>query len=422
MDLSRRELAINGGKKVRSKGWPSNQTCGISELLSCAKVIRNGYLSKFEGSYLADPPFSYFGGDYILKIEDLWAKLYNAKKAVSVNSATSGIFCALGALELGIGDEVIVPASTMSAVAIAPLFWNCVPVFADLDPKYFTISPEDIRNKVTKKTRAIIVVHQFGCPADMDEILKIAKEYDLRVIEDCAQAHLSEYNGKKVGSLGDIGIFSLNVNKSIQVGEGGVCITNNEAYYKKMCLIRNHGENAIDHFESISPINSIGMNLRMTEIQAAMGISQLKKVNQLTKKRLSLVKYFKDSISSIPGISSYEGRENCHTTYYQFPIWIDIEVIKVKLEELLEALNEEGAYFIRFTKPLYHLSTFQNKDVLKQGLPWGHPESRDIDYKNDICNNTETIYNNLLVNEFIRPPIKKRDIDDLVKILKKVLR
>ena len=422
MDLTRKELAINNGEKLRIRPWPSNRTCGFLELISCIKVLRTGFLSKFEGSYLADPPFSFLGGQYVQRLEKEWSKVYGTKMALSVNSATSGIFCAIGALELGVGDEIIVPASTMSAVAITPLFWNCIPVFADLDIEHGTISPEDIRKKITKKTKAIIVVHLFGCPADMDEIQKIAKEFDLKIIEDCAQAYESKYKGRSVGNFGDIGIFSLNVNKAIQVGEGGVCVTDNVDYFNKMSLIRNHGENAIDHFTTLSTINSIGMNFRMTEIQAAMAISQLRKVKKLTNKRINLVNYFKEQISGIEGIKIYEGRKDSVTSYYQFPIWIDRSKVQGKIEDIIMALNAEGAYFVRFSKPLYQLSTFQNKNILKHNLPWSHPESRDIDYKKIKLKNVELIYDNLLINEYVRPPVKKRDIDDLVNILKKVFK
>lgn len=415
MDKKRTSLAINGGSKVRTKEWPANNTCGLDEIFASIKVIRSGYLSKFEGSLAADPPFDYFGGPFVKELESKWGQLYNTKFAVSLNSATSGIFAALGAFNLGVGDEVIVPAATMSAVAITPLYWNCIPIFADLDKETGTICPIDLEKKITEKTKAIIVVHQFGTPADMDKILKIAKNRNLKVIEDCAQAHLTEYKGKKVGSLGDIGVFSLNVNKSIQVGEGAVCITNNKSYFHKMALIRNHGENASEGLEVDQAINTIGQNLRMTELHAALSLTQLKKVHSLTNKRLALVDYFIENIKSIKGIRTYAKKENCFNTFYQFPLFLESH----KVDEVLEILNAEGGYFIKFTKPLYHLPVFKKKECFKHGMPWSHELARDVSYDQE-CPNAEYLHDHLLINEFVRPPCSKKDIDDLIKILKKV--
>ena len=409
---------MHNGSIIRTKKWEANTTCGLAEAWACLRVIKSGFLSKFEGSLEADPPFSFFGGTEVFALEKEWASFYHAKFGISFNSATSGIYAALGAFQVGVGDEIIVPASTMSAVAVAPLFWNAVPVFADLDEKYGTICPKDIKKKITEKTKAIIVVHQFGTPADMGAIIEIAKEHNLRIIEDCAQAHLSTYKGKPVGSIGDIGVFSLNVNKTIQVGEGSVCITSDESLQLRLALIRNHGENAIDGIEIERGINHLGHNLRMTEVHAAMSRCQLNKVKKLTESRMTLVNYLKDKLSSFPELTPYEGRPDCNNTYYQFPVFVKAEI---DVEDLIKKINTQGGYFIRLTKPLYHLTVFNEKNFFKANLPWSHELTTDSDYSQSNCPNAEALYNNLIICEYIRPPSTQCDMDDIVAIFKKVL-
>lgn len=219
------ELAINGGKPVRTRPWLENITTGEEEKRAVMEVLDSGRLSLFEGSHQPDPPFSFWGGPKVRQLEEDWCEYYGTGYAVSMNSATSGLYAAIMALGIGYGDEVIVSPYTMSACAACTLVSGAIPVFADVELETGCLSARSIEAKITPRTRAILVVHQFGIPADMDAILQIAGEHDLRVIEDCAQAHGANYKGRKVGALGDIGIFSLNVNKTIQCGEGGVCIT-----------------------------------------------------------------------------------------------------------------------------------------------------------------------------------------------------
>ncbi|MBT6230762.1 MAG: DegT/DnrJ/EryC1/StrS family aminotransferase, partial [Candidatus Scalindua sp.] len=242
VDLTRAELAINGGKPVRVKPWLDNFTTSEEEKQAVLRVMDSGYLSLFEGSHTPDAPFSFKGGPEVQALENEWSDYYDVKHSVSVNSATSGLYAAIGALEIGYGDEVIVSPYTMSACAIAPLIYGAIPVFADVELESGSLDPKSISERVTPRTKAILVVHQFGIPADMDAIMAIAKEHGLKVIEDCAQAHGAKYKDRYVGTIGDIGVFSLNVNKTIQTGEGGVCITNDDDLAYRLQLIRNHGE------------------------------------------------------------------------------------------------------------------------------------------------------------------------------------
>ena len=226
LNLKSKNLAINGGKKLRNKPWADNFTIGLREKLAGLKSLNSGYLSLFEGSNTPDPPFSFCGGPYVKRLEKEWSQFYSVNYSIAMNSATSGLYAAIGALEIGYGDEVIVSPYTMTACAMAPLLYGAIPVFADIDQESGCLDPASVEMKISKNTKAIILVHQFGYVAEMTKILDIAKRHKLKVIEDCAQAHGAKYKNLFVGTIGDIGVFSLNVNKTIQSGEGGICTTN----------------------------------------------------------------------------------------------------------------------------------------------------------------------------------------------------
>jgi perosamine synthetase len=293
-----KKLAINGGMPVRSKLFPAYNTIGEEEKNAVMKVMDSGNLSQFLGAWHKD----FYGGPTVQKFEKDWASKFNSKYAISVNSNTSGLFAAIGALGIQAGDEVIVSPYTMSASALAPIIYGAVPVFADIDLDNYGLSPESIERNITPRTKAILVVHIFGNPAKMDEIMKIAKKHNLYVIEDCAQAPLAEHKGKLVGTIGDIGVFSLNYHKHIHTGEGGVLTTQNDDIAERLYLIRNHGENIVEPKGVKDIWNSHGFNFRMTEIESAIGIEQLKKLPDLLTERLKNANYISSELGKLAGI------------------------------------------------------------------------------------------------------------------------
>ncbi|MFH1132658.1 MAG: DegT/DnrJ/EryC1/StrS family aminotransferase, partial [Pseudomonadota bacterium] len=268
--LDRTELAINGGRPVRNKGWTDNFTTAEEEKRAVLRVLDSGYLSLFEGSHTPDAPFSFRGGPEVQSLETEWCTHYAVKHSVAVNSATSGLYAAIGALGIGYGDEVIVSPYTMSACALAPLIYGAIPVFADVEVDTGCLCPRSIEKLISPRTKGILVVHQFGIPADMDRIMVLARQHGIRVIEDCAQAHGALYRGKPVGTIGDIGVFSLNVNKTIQTGEGGICVTQDDDLCYRLQLIRNHGEAVVGPASYKNITNIAGFNYRMTEVVAAI--------------------------------------------------------------------------------------------------------------------------------------------------------
>jgi perosamine synthetase len=293
------QLAIKGGEPVRKKLFPAYNTIGKEEKEAVQKVLDSGNLSQYLGAWTDD----FFGGPMVRKLEEDWCKTLGIEYAVSVNSNTSGLFSAIGACGIGPGDEVIVSPYTMSASAIAPVVYGGVPVFADIDPDTFCLDPKSIEAKITPRTKAVLIVHIFGHPADMDAIMPIARKHNLRVIEDCAQAPMGKYKGKYVGTIGDIGVFSLNYHKHIHTGEGGIIVTHDAVLAEKLQLIRNHAENVVEAKGVKDITNMIGYNYRMTEIEAAIGIEQLKKLPQLLEQRLKNARFLHEAIGNINALS-----------------------------------------------------------------------------------------------------------------------
>ena len=202
------------------------------------KIVESGILSQYLGEWDAD----FYGGPQVREFEERWSDYFKIKNSIAVNSCTSGLIIALGAIDLQPGDEVIVSPWTMSASATAILVWNAIPVFADIEDETFNLDPVSIEKNITPYTKAIVVTNIFGHPASLYEIMAIAKKYKLKVIEDNAQAPGALYHDKYTGCVSDIGVFSLNYHKHIHTGEGGMCVTNNDELAERMLLIRNHAE------------------------------------------------------------------------------------------------------------------------------------------------------------------------------------
>jgi perosamine synthetase len=237
-------------------------------------------------------------GKYIQEFEKAFSGCCGARYGVATSNGTTALQLALLTLGIGPGDEVIVPALSFIATANVVVYTGARPVFADVDEKTWTLNPSLIRSLITDRTKAIMPVHLYGHPADMDPILKIAQEHHLWVIEDAAEAHGAEYQGHKVGSIGDIGCFSFYGNKIISTGEGGMLVTDNQAWVEKARILRDHGM-AKDR-KYWHPV--VGYNFRMTNIQAAIGLGQITKLNWLIEKKRDLTNYYNERLKGCPGI------------------------------------------------------------------------------------------------------------------------
>lgn len=256
---------------------------------------------KLEGNefkYLTDALLSTWissKGAYLDRFEKDFSTFCDSSYGVATANGTVSIHLALKALDIGIGDEVIVPDLTFAATVNPVIYTGATPVIVDVDESTWTICPEKIRAAISKKTKAIIPVHVYGQPCDMEKIMRIAKEFDLYVIEDCAEAHGATFKGKKVGSFGHISTFSFFGNKIITTGEGGMCITNSKKLNDRMKLLRDHGMSTEKRYWH----KEIGFNYRMTNLQAAIGCAQLEKINSILSSNNDIESTYKNKLQHL---------------------------------------------------------------------------------------------------------------------------
>ena len=363
--------AILGGKPVREKPLGKWPIIGLEEAEAVLRVLKRGKLfaSMYEGYEV--PAF-----------EEEFAKAVNAEYAVAVSSGTAALDIVLKAIGIGLGDEVITTPYTFIATATSIVHNHAIPVFADIDPKTRNLDPEKVREKITDKTKAIIVVHLAGHPAEMDEFRKIAEEYDLYIIEDAAQAHLAEYKGRKVGTLGHAAIFSFQQSKNMTAGEGGI-ITTNDPYIAERCMsLREHGRRKdmpwYYHQE-------LGWNYRMTELQAAILREQLKRLPKITEERRRNAEYLRKILEEFkeylqPGyVAPYVKH-----AYHLFLVDYYPEKTGLSKEVFVKAVSAEGI-------PLtggYMWPVYQNP-VFRENIPrcpFKCPViGRKIEYPNGLC-------------------------------------
>jgi perosamine synthetase len=419
------KLALLGGEPVRRHLFPGHNTIGPEEKQAAIEVLDSGNLSQFLGSWSDD----FYGGPKVQEFEQVWAAHAQTKFAYSVNSNTSGLVAAVGACDLGPGDEVIVSPYTMTASAIAPVAYGAVPVFADIDPRTFCLDPASIEERITPRTKAILVVHLFGHPADMDAINALARKHGLRVIEDCAQGPDTSYHGKMIGSLGDLGIFSLNYHKHIHTGEGGVVTTDNELLAEKISLIRNHGEYVVTDKGTADLVNTYGFNYRLTELQAAIGIEQLKKLPNLMEVRRQNSKFLDDRLGQLDGLTPPFLEEGCTHSYYMQPYRYDAEIVGIPRDTFLKALRAELPSSYRrendaligggYAVPLY-LEPIYQKRIGKCAFNCPRYEGK-VSYEPGLCPVTERMhFSELFTLEYNRPGMSQTDLQDVVDGFEKV--
>ncbi|MEM2143830.1 MAG: DegT/DnrJ/EryC1/StrS family aminotransferase [Candidatus Jordarchaeaceae archaeon] len=326
------------------------------------------------------------GGPIASQFEEVFAEYIGVGHAISVNSCTADLHLAMRVPDIKPGDEVIVPVFTFAATANAPIFCGAKPVFADIDERTFNISPNDILERITSKTKAIIPVHYGGQACDMKEILEIAKDHKLNVVEDCAHSLGADYKGEKTGEFGIMGCFSFYPTKIITTLEGGMITTNDEHIAKKLRILREHGmTRSAAQRESEAKwyydVVDLGYNYRLNELQAALGLSQLKRVKEGIERRIRLAHYYTKKLSSqaLHGvIPPYKAPDRTHI-FHLYAVKIQEEITGVTRDELFKKLMEAGIGLSVHYTPLHLLSFY--KSFLKaksKGFPVAERVYRQI--------------------------------------------
>lgn len=386
------KLAILGGSAEVTSTPDIYKAIGRKERQYVEQVLDSGCLSSYVGAW-----GEFFeGGIAVQKFERAWQEAFLVKHAVSVNSATSGLFAAIGAIGVGPGDEVIVPPFTMSATAMAPLVYGGIPVFADIESDTFCLDPDSVRREITEKTKAIIAVNLFGHPARLKELKEIADKHGIYLIEDNAQSPFASEHGAYAGTIGHIGVFSLNYHKHIHTGEGGVCCTNDDELALRLKLIRNHGENAVAPAGLTDLTNMIGFNYRLTELSAAIGLAQLEDADRHLQGREDLAHSLTKTASGLKGLTPPVVRNDCRHVYYVWALRYSQRETGVSRELFSKALNAEGfPNYTGYVKPLYLLPLFQNRVALgSNGFPFNLSTRR---YDQGLCPVVEQLHNEELI-------------------------
>lgn len=378
--MMKTKLAMFGAKPEIKKTLKPYTPIGCDDVKAVEAVFKRGVLSDFLGS----PSDRYFGGTEVRQFEKLWCDYFNVPYSIAVNSATSGLIAAMGAVGITPGDEVIVPPYTMSATVVAPLFYGGIPVFVDIEDNYFCINPECVEQAITPRTKAIVAVNLFGHPAELHKLRALADKHGVYLIEDNAQAICATERAHWAGTIGHIGIFSLNVHKHLNVGEGGVIVTNEKDLATRLQLIRNHGENATDWLHATDITNLIGYNFRLTELHAAVAANQFKNIKRLTERVTEIGNTLSKELINLPGLTVPQIREECIHRYFMWSCKIDSAKAGISRNDLCKALIAEGVPLAQgYVKPLYYLPVFQKRIAIgSQGFPFN---LSDISYHSGLC-------------------------------------
>ena len=337
------------------------------------------------------------------ELEETFAGMLGAKHALSVSNCTSALHLALKALGITSGDEVIVPSLTFVATVNAVKYVNAQPVFADIGSHSdLNISPLEIEKKITDKTKAIIVMHFAGFSCDMEPILKLAEKHNLKIIEDACHGPLSEYQGKKLGTLGDIGCFSFFSNKNLSTGEGGVMITNNTTYYDKIKLLRSHGMTSLSYERSKGhstsyDVSDFGYNYRMDDIRASIGVVQLHKLEKDLNQRKIVRDNYVSNLRNVKGVVIPFAEHPFFSSNYIMPVVLENSNVEYR-DEIRNKLHELGIQTSvhypaahRFTIYKNDSNTLPNTEYVTDNeitLPmYANLSKEDVDYITESLNN-----------------------------------
>lgn len=392
------KLAINGGYPVRgSKIYYGRQWIDEDDIVAVAETLRSDFITC---------------GPKVDEFESELAAYTTAKYAVAVSNGTAALHCACMAAGIGPGDEVITTPLTFAASANCALYCGATPVFADIDPDTYNIDPESIRAHITPKTKAIVAVDFTGQAVKHREIRALCDEYHLVFIEDAAHAIATKYNGQPVGSLADMTCFSFHPVKTITGGEGGAITTSNEEYYKKLMLVRTHG---ITHDEADmegAPHEGpwyyeqimLGYNYRLTDFQAALITSQMKKLDRFVARRKEIVRAYDEAFAKIPEIIVQKEIPESDTCRHLYIIRLDLDKLSCTRREFFDAMSAENVQCQIHYVPVYWFPYYQQ-----------------LGYEKGLCPNAEEVYKGIMSLP-LYPKMSDQDIKDVIHVVQKLVK
>ncbi len=400
------KLALEGGEKAKTTPFGTGRRHGDLDKQLLAEVIDSDMLF-------------YFMGSKVYEFQREFAAMYGKEHCVACSSGTAAVHIALGALELPAGSEVITSSITDMGSLTGILYQGLVPVFADVDPDTLNMDPASVIRLITDKTRAILVVHHAGLAADMDAMLEIGREYNVRVVEDCAQAYCCEYKGRLAGTMAEISAFSLNHFKHITCGSGGMVLTNDASLRYRASLFL---DKCYQREEKIRNPFFLAPNYQMTELQGAVALAQLRKVNAIVERRNQLGMRLNAQLANLPGIFPQAIPEGCKHAYFLYLFRLDLERLRCTAREFSAALAAEGvpnnAHTITGGRPVYLYDIFQKRSAFP-GTEW--PFSPDREYRKGDCPVAEAAFDRWIMLN-IYEHYTERDIDEIALGIGKVAR
>ncbi|MFO7916471.1 MAG: DegT/DnrJ/EryC1/StrS family aminotransferase [Anaerolineae bacterium] len=407
------KLAIEGGEPVRSAPFSARILFGQEEKRVLLRLLER---EMEEGG-----GFDRYSGTEVDAFEEEFAAHFCRPYATATSSGTGAIHAALGALRLEPGSEVISSPITDPG-GVAPILWNnCIPVFADADPETFNVDPASVAERISDRTRAIVVAHIAGQPCDMDPIMDLAEVHDLTVIEDCAQAHEAEYKGRKAGTIGHVAAFSMMSGKHFTSGgQGGMVVTDDEEIYWNAKRFADRGK----PFNSEATGNLfLGLNYRMTEIEAAIGRVQLKKLSGIVEKRRGLVASLEERMADLEAVHLGKVIEGARPSYWFLLIRVEDEKLSVSKDEYAEAVAAEGMpVAARYDFLMYETPWIRDRQTYGQsGCPWTCPlYGREIEYEGSCPGAREAIEHHMVLH--LHEGFGEQEIEDIASALQKVER
>ncbi len=373
LDVSEK-LALHGGPKAKNTPVPQGKRHGELEKRYLSEVIDADMLFYFFGSKVRD-------------FEKRFAQMYGMKHCIACSSGTAAVHMAVAALQLPLGSEVITSAITDMGSLTGVLYQGLIPVFADIEPDTLNLSPTSVRERITERTKAIVVVHHSGLAADVDAFLRIGKETGIPIIEDCAQAYYCSYQGKLAGTMGAINAFSLNHFKHITCGSGGMVLTNDDQLRYRASLFL---DKCFQREEGIRNPFFLAPNYQMTELQGAVALAQLEKVHDIVERRNRLGTQLNQFLSEIPGVTPQAIPAGRKHAFFLYLFKLDLTALRCTASEFSEALNAEGVpnkgHLITGGRPVYLFDIFQNRSAFPGStFPFTRPDGSGRVYQKGDC-------------------------------------